>query len=229
MGSIVKFASPHRTPSQVADVSHVKPRCRRSQPLSTGRNETAEPATRMELLHPSTPTLGAAPQPSEDPRQLRRDRGLPRAKESPRVSDQQEVASERESFEHPLAGRIQPTSVLDRAEPQRLFQSGRGLRTRHAATTGGFQPSRLAPGRQARIAGTSSDIPIEDRRNRSGRCLSFSLLGTRTMPGRGLSRFPDAIRDESVARRRGKLEWRLSSSESRLPGDTPGQIGLDTR
>ena len=55
------------------------------------------------------------------------------------------------------------------------------------------------------------------------------IIGKRTMPGRRPSRFPDPIRDESVARRRGKLEWRLSSYESRLPGDTPGQIGLDTR
>ena len=49
------------------------------------------------------------------------------------------------------------------------------------------------------------------------------------MPGRMPSRFRDRIREESVARRRGELEWRLSSYESRLSGDTPGQIGLETR
>ena len=55
------------------------------------------------------------------------------------------------------------------------------------------------------------------------------IHGTRTMPGRTPSRFRDRIRKESVAKRRGKLEWRLSSYESRLSGETPGQIGLETR
>jgi hypothetical protein len=96
----------------------------------------------------------AAGQPSEDPGQLRRDRGLPGAKEPPRVIDHKEVASQRESFEHPLAERFQSTSVLDRAQPQRVFQSGRRLRARHTATTGGFQLSGPALGRQDRIAGT---------------------------------------------------------------------------
>ncbi len=51
------------------------------------------------------------------------------------------------------------------------------------------------------------------------------------MPGRQTSRSPDPIRDKSVARARGWLEWSKSSSQSRLPGGTPGQIRLrlDTR
>src|SRR5271165_6389728 len=86
--SAVNFASRGRAPSQIADASHVESRGRLSQLLSTGREETAEQPTHAQLLQPSPPALGSTPQPIEDPRQLRRDRGLPRAKQPPGVIDQ---------------------------------------------------------------------------------------------------------------------------------------------
>ena len=88
--SAVKTASRGRTPSQVADASRVQPRGRLPQLLSTRGKEPAEQSTRAQLLQASPPALCTAPQPIEDSRQFRRDRGLPGAKQPPRVIDQKE-------------------------------------------------------------------------------------------------------------------------------------------
>ena len=56
---------------------------------------------RLELLEPRPPAIGAAAQPFEDPGQLGRDRGFAFAKEPAGVVDQQQIASQREAFEHP--------------------------------------------------------------------------------------------------------------------------------
>src|SRR5271166_2873585 len=85
--SAVNFASRGRTPSQVADASQVQLRGRLAQPFSTRRKETAEQTTHAQPLQPSPPHLGAAPQPIENSRQLRRDPGLPRPKQPPGVID----------------------------------------------------------------------------------------------------------------------------------------------
>jgi hypothetical protein len=86
--SALKSAPRGRTPSEVSDVSHVQPRGRRPQLLSTRGKETAEQATRAQHLQASPPALCTAPEPIEDPCQLRRDRGLPGAKQPPLCIDQ---------------------------------------------------------------------------------------------------------------------------------------------
>jgi hypothetical protein len=120
----LKFASSRRTASQVCHASHIQPCGDFAQPLSTGGEETAEQSTTAQFVHLSPPALGVTPQPVENSGQLRRDRRLSLAIKPPRVIDQKEIATQRESFQHPLATRIQPTPILDRAQPQRLFQAG---------------------------------------------------------------------------------------------------------
>jgi hypothetical protein len=80
-------------------LTHVQPRGRLPRLLSTRGKESSGQATRAQLLQASPPALCTAPRPIEDPRQLRRDRGLPRAKQPSSVIDQKPVASQRESFE----------------------------------------------------------------------------------------------------------------------------------
>ena len=49
------------------------------------------------------------------------------------VVDEKQVARQGESCQHSFARRIQLASVVDRAPPQRFVQTGRRLRTGHAA------------------------------------------------------------------------------------------------
>jgi hypothetical protein len=108
----VKNASRSRTPSQVADASRVQPRGRLPQLLSTRGKEPTEQATCAQLLQASPPALCTAPQPIEDSRQFRRDRGLPVAKQPPRVIDQKQVASSEN-----------PSSMPSREESNRRLSS----------------------------------------------------------------------------------------------------------
>ena len=67
---------------------------------TSGREETAQQSAVTELLHPALPALSTTSQPLEDPGQLRRDRILALAKESPGVVDELDVAPQRETLHH---------------------------------------------------------------------------------------------------------------------------------
>jgi hypothetical protein len=66
-------------------------------------------------------------------------RSLPLAEQPPGVIDQEQAVAQREPLRHPFPRRIEPLPVLDRAERQRLFQTRRRGRARHAPQAGRLQ------------------------------------------------------------------------------------------
>jgi hypothetical protein len=101
------------------------------------------------LLDLDLPTLGATAQPHENPGQLRQDRSLSLAKKPAGVVDQHDIASQRKARNHGFAKRFQLATVLNRTKPQRLFQTGRRLRTGNAAVTGCCQRRTTSSSDQA--------------------------------------------------------------------------------
>ena len=137
----LSLAPRHRAahPAQVRQVVHAQSRGGFSQTRPAGGKEPAQQRARGQLLQPRVPALRVASQPLEDPRQVGGDRGLALAEESPGVLDQQQVITQRESLDHSFARRIQPPAILDRTEPEPLFQARRDRRARDAAGLGGLQ------------------------------------------------------------------------------------------
>src|ERR1700677_556453 len=136
--------SSNRTTPQVDQATHTEAFADFAQLLAAGREESAQQPIPAQLLDLNLPTLGATAQPLENPGQLRRDRRLSFAEKPSRVVDQLDITSQREAENHAFTGRIQLATVLNRTEPQRLFQTGRRLRASNAAATGGFQCRSLA-------------------------------------------------------------------------------------
>ena len=120
--------------------------------LARGEDSTQQ-ATAAQLRQPSSPSIGRASQPLEDSGQLRRDPSLAVAKKPPGVIDQEEIAPQRESREHPFTRRIEVPPVLDRAQPERLFQAAGHPRSGHTSFRRGhkFRGAALRP-RRARHA-----------------------------------------------------------------------------
>src|SRR5208337_1961412 len=115
-------ASSRRAAAQVRQVVHAQTLGDFPQPGPAGGEEAGQQPARGQLLQPRLPVFGVAPQPLENPGQLAGDHGFALAEQPPGVFHQEQVIAERESFEHPFACRIQPPSILDRVEPQPLFQ-----------------------------------------------------------------------------------------------------------
>src|SRR5580693_2372239 len=136
--------SSNRTTPQVDQATHTEAFADFAQLLAAGREESAQQPIPAQLLDLNLPALGATAQPLENPGQLRRDRRLSFAEKPSRVVDQLDITSQREARNHAFTRRIQLATVLNRTEPQRLFQTGRRLRTSNASATGGFQFRGLA-------------------------------------------------------------------------------------
>ena len=124
-----------------------------AQPVSAGGEESAEEAALAEFFDAGPPALGAAAEAFEDARELGGDGGLAVAEETAGVIDQEQVAAERESFEHSFTGGIELASVFDRAEPDGFFQAFRCARPRDAALLRGFQ-----------VAGSALSLDVLDAR-----------------------------------------------------------------
>jgi hypothetical protein len=80
--------SSNRTTGQVDQVPHTEAFADFAQLRAAGCKETAQQPIPAELFQPLLPALGAPSQPLEDPRELRRDRGLPLTKEPAGIVDQ---------------------------------------------------------------------------------------------------------------------------------------------
>ena len=113
--------------------------------LARGKEATQQSA-RSELLHFDLPASGIGPQAVEDPGKFSGDRGLSWTKEPRGVIDQTNIAPQWEACDHPFTRRVELASILNRAKPQRLFQSGSRKRTHSAALASRFQLGRLALG-----------------------------------------------------------------------------------
>jgi hypothetical protein len=111
-----------------------------------GGEEPTKPYSFAKLLETISPLGGRALEPLENPGQLRRDRGLSLAQEPPRVINQEKVGSHRHSLEHPFPRGIEALSILNRAEPQRLFKPTCGTRAGHASLLGPGQFNRMPLG-----------------------------------------------------------------------------------
>ena len=133
--SEITNVSSNGTTPQVDQVTHTEAFADFPQLRAAGREETAQQSIPAKLLDLNLPALGATAQPLENPGQLRRDRRLSLAKKPAGVVDQLDIASQRKARNHAFTGRIQLATVLDRTKPQRLFQTGRRLRTGNAAAT----------------------------------------------------------------------------------------------
>ena len=97
----LKMESLDRTSAQVRHASHAQALGHLRQPGSAGGEESAEQLTRAEFFESELPALGVAPQPLEDPGQVRRNRSLSFTEEPSGVINQKEIASQREPDEHP--------------------------------------------------------------------------------------------------------------------------------
>src|SRR5271157_1436051 len=106
-------ASSRRAAAQVRQVVDAQTLGDFPQPGSAGGEESAQQPARGQLLQPTLPVLGVAPQPLEDPGQLTGDRGFAFAEHPPGVLHQKQVIAQRESFEHPTS----PGPPPDRAAP----------------------------------------------------------------------------------------------------------------
>ncbi len=99
----------------------------------------------------------ARAEPSQNSRQVGRNRGLALAEKPPRVIDHRQIAAQRKTFHHSITRRIQPAPIFDRAKPDRLLQASRRSRSRHvvrlsnghAAALRGFQVAHSALGLHA--------------------------------------------------------------------------------
>ena len=145
-GPRITIASSNWTTRKVDQVPNTEALANFPQLRSGGRKETARQSIPAEPFHPVMPALGAAIQPHEDPSQLRRDRGLPLAKEPTGIVDQLGIASQWKASNHAFTGRVQPAAVFNRTEPQRFFQIGRRLCARGAAVVGRLQLGGLQRG-----------------------------------------------------------------------------------
>src|SRR5271157_2244741 len=96
-------ASSRRAAAQVRQVVDAQTLGDFPQPGSAGGEESAQQPARGQLLQPTLPVLGVAPQPLEDPGQLTGDRGFAFAEHPPGVLHQKQVIAQRESFEHPTS------------------------------------------------------------------------------------------------------------------------------
>src|SRR5208283_5929958 len=84
-------ASSRRAAAQVRQVVHAQTPGDFPQPGSAGGEETAQQPARGQLLQPTLPVFGVAPQPLEDPRQLTGDHGFALAEQPPGVLHQEQV------------------------------------------------------------------------------------------------------------------------------------------
>ena len=126
-----------RTPSLLAA-------CRSLARLAAKNRPSHRPA---QLLQPIDPQDGWATQPLENPDQVRRDRGLPLAKKTARVIDQKKIVAQRKSRKHSFTHRVEVASILDRAQPQRLFEAPGSPRASDTSHLGRCQVGRTPLGR----------------------------------------------------------------------------------
>src|SRR5580693_539427 len=136
--------SSNRATPKVDQATHTEAFGDFPQLRAADREESAQQPIPAKLLDLNLPAPGATAQPLENPGQIRRDRRLSFPKKPAGVFDQLDIAPQRKAWNHAFTRRIQLATVLNRTEPQRLFQTGRRMRASNAAATGGFQFRGLA-------------------------------------------------------------------------------------
>src|ERR1700678_2563198 len=121
--------SSHGTTLQVDQATHTEAFADFAQLRAADREESAEQSIPAKLLDLNLPAPDATAQPLENPGQLGRNRRVSFPKKPAGVFDQLDIAPQRKAGNHAFTGRIQLATVFDRTKPQRLFQTGRRLRT----------------------------------------------------------------------------------------------------